>query len=90
MLHDLTGNLAILAEVCSYLFWKSEFLVVLILSLNNVQIYTGTLARNHLGVHAVLSQIHLSAIHLIHQDGWEGVHYLQGKVGGLDNINGRD
>ena len=90
MLDDLAEKLAV-PNIRPDLFWQWAFPVIIIfLHRGQIDVYTRTLACVNLGVETIFAQVNRGTVNLIQQDSGQRPKHLEGKVGTLDYINGRD
>jgi len=80
MLHNLTSNLAILANVVTELLWQSHLLIIAVFSFDDVQVDARAFVREDFRFHTMLAKVDLCPINLIHQDRWKRFEDLKCEV----------
>lgn len=91
MRHYLVDNVPLLLVVVrADLRRERQLLVVVIGAFDDVQVDVGGLAGEDLGGLALLAEVYLRAVDLVHQHGGDEAHDLQGEVLRLDDVDGRD
>lgn len=90
MLDNFADNLALRRDVGAQLLGQGHLFVIAIVAIEQEQVEARGFARDDLGVHAVLAQVDLGTVDLVHENGGQSALYLQRKVWALDDIDGRD
>ncbi len=91
MRHNLVHYIPLLLVVVRrHLRRQRQLLVVAFGARDDVEVDTGRLAVNDRGSGALLTEVDLRAVDLIHHNSRDGSHDLQGEVLRLDHVDGRD
>lgn len=69
---------------------QRDLLVVVVRAGDDVEVDAGAFAGEDLGGYALLGEVDLGAVDLVHQDGGDGAQDLEGEVLGLDDVDGGD
>jgi hypothetical protein len=90
MFHNITHHLPTSPNNRPNLLRQRHLLIILLPALKNIQVNPRTFTREDFRAHTVFTQINLSAVYGVHEDGGECAQDLESEVGGFDHIDGGD
>lgn len=90
VLHNLGDELSILHETPELLWRWTLFVVTVLILWWQIDVHTARFAREDFRPKRLLAQVNLCAVHLVHQYCRYCAKNLDGEIGALDHIDGRD